>query len=272
MSLPDHISIQDYDYDLPRNRIAEHPVEKRDHSKLLVTDANSITADSFYKLDKHLPDGGMMVFNNTRVIRARLVFRKETGARIEIFCLEPMLPTAEINSAFEASSAVVWKCLIGNAKKWRSGKLRLDLGSEFGSLYAERIGETDGAFQVRFSWDQDKLPFAQILEAAGKVPLPPYIEREVIEKDTKRYQTIYAKHNGSVAAPTAGLHFTEEVLQSLRGKDIQFQNVILHVGAGTFKPVDHEDIRDHEMHTEQVIINRSLVEAILENEGPLTAV
>jgi S-adenosylmethionine:tRNA ribosyltransferase-isomerase len=271
MSIPGHISIKDYNYHLPHERIAEYPMEMRDHSQLLVMDSESIVRDAFYNLNNHMPEGGLMVFNNTRVIRARLIFRKETGARIEIFCLEPVLPTTEINSAFEAASPVSWKCLIGNAKKWRSGKLQLDLG-EIGTLYAERTGELAGAFEVRFSWDKENSHFAEILEAAGKVPLPPYIEREVVEEDIQRYQTIYAKHDGSVAAPTAGLHFTDEVMQSLKEKNVKFQNVILHVGAGTFKPVDHDDIHDHEMHNEQVVIRRSLLEDILSNEGPLTAI
>lgn len=272
--MPDlgYISINEYDYELPHERIAEYPVEKRDHSKLLVNAEKGIVESSFYNLHSHLPDGGLMVFNNTRVIRARLVFRKETGARIEIFCLEPMLPTSEINTAFEAPSPVSWKCLIGNAKKWRTGKLQMDLGEGLGHLYAERLGDADGAFLVRFSWEKPGESFAGILEAAGKVPLPPYIEREAEEDDSSRYQTIYAQHNGSVAAPTAGLHFTDEVLESLKNKGVAFQNVTLHVGAGTFKPVDQKDIRDHEMHTEQVVVNRELIEAVLNKDGPLTAV
>ena len=272
MPVPGQIRISEYDYDLPPERIAEYPVGRRDQSKLLVTSNDKITESPFYDLQQHLPDGGLIVFNNTRVIRARLVFRKETGARIEVFCLEPLLPGREINTAFETSSPVTWKCLIGNAKKWRSGKLTMDLGDELGHLYAERMGEAEGAFIVRFSWDRPAESFAGILEAAGKIPLPPYIEREVEENDTQRYQTIYARHNGSVAAPTAGLHFTDEVMDSLKDKGIGFQNVTLHVGAGTFKPVDQDDIRDHEMHTEQVVVRKELIEAVLRNEGPLTAV
>lgn len=269
-----HISMEAYNYDLPQGRIAEYPVEQRDHSKLLILSDKSPAEDVFYNLSKHLPSGGLMVFNNTRVIRARLVFYKETGARIEVFCLEPVLPTSEISKAFETTSPVTWKCMIGNAKKWRSGKLSMSMevdGVE-SILYAERVGQQDGVFLVEISWDPGETSFAAMIEATGKIPLPPYIEREAEEEDANRYQTIYANHDGSVAAPTAGLHFTTEVMDSLKSKDIAFDNVILHVGAGTFKPVSHEDIRDHEMHTEQIIIEKHLIESILSNNGPLTAV
>ncbi len=268
------ISMEVYNYDLPQDRIAEYPVDQRDQSRLLIMRDGVPRDDIFQHLPQYLPDGGMMVFNDTRVIRARLVFFKETGARIEIFCLEPVMPTAEIARAFEASSKVTWKCLIGNAKKWRSGKLDLTLqqGTENIKFYAERVGEKDGAFLVEFSWDCEKCSFAEMLDAAGKVPLPPYIDREVEEEDVNRYQTIYARQDGSVAAPTAGLHFTEEVLEEIRKKKVGIDHVTLHVSAGTFKPVSHDDIRDHEMHTEQVIISRNLVESLLENKGSLTAV
>jgi len=268
------ISMEDYVYDLPKERIAEYPLEQRDGSKLLVMRDDAPSEDIFRNIDSYLPANGLMVFNNTRVIRARLVFHKETGARIEVFCLEPVLPAAEIARAFESGTPVVWKCLIGNAKKWRNGKLGLLLHTSDGEVQfeAERISEADGAFLVRFYWDKPELSFAEVLEAAGKVPLPPYIEREAEEEDVSRYQTVYARHNGSVAAPTAGLHFTDEVLEKLKAKYIQLDNVTLHVSAGTFKPVSHDDIRDHEMHTEQVIIRKELLEKILENLGNITAV
>ncbi len=270
MSLPDKICMEEYFYDLPQSRIAAYPVAQRDHSKLLIRKGQELGQDKFYNVSDHLPPGGLMVFNNTRVIRARLLFKKDTGARIEVFCLEPVSPSPEINSAFEATSGTKWKCLIGNAKKWRSGTLSMRIGKT--ELRAERIGEMDGAFLVSFSWDPPELSFAHIIEAAGKIPLPPYIEREADEEDARRYQTIYAAHNGSVAAPTAGLHFTEEVMQKLEGIGISFANVILHVGAGTFKPVSDENIRDHEMHTEQIIIGKTLINQILKNQGKLTAV
>lgn len=270
MRLPFPINMEDYAYPLPQERIAEYPVEQRDHSRLLITNTDGIFQDHFYALKNHLPDHGLMVFNNTRVIRARLLFRKDTGARIEVFCLEPVEPTAEINRAFENSSGVTWKCLIGNAKKWRSGILELQLGDAV--LYAERMGEKENTFLVRFSWDPPDLSFAHIIEEAGKIPLPPYIDREAEEEDATRYQTIYAKYNGSVAAPTAGLHFTDEVMTSLREKKIRFGNVILHVGAGTFKPVADKDIRDHRMHTEQLIIRRELILQLLDQPGYILAV
>ena len=230
------LNMEHYFYELPQERIAEYPVPQRDLSRLLVMRGDRPEEDIFRNLPVYLPDGGMMVFNDTRVIRARLVFRKATGARIEVFCLEPMEPSAEISLAFGAASPVVWKCLIGNAKKWRSGKL------------------------------------LSMLEEAGKVPLPPYIQREAEEDDISRYQTVYARYDGSVAAPTAGLHFTDDVMEAIRKKNILTGNVTLHVSAGTFKPVSHADIHDHEMHTEQLVIRRRLVEDLLANKGSVTAV
>jgi S-adenosylmethionine:tRNA ribosyltransferase-isomerase len=268
------LNMEHYFYELPQERIAEYPVPQRDLSRLLVMRGDRPEEDIFRNLPAYLPDGGMMVFNDTRVIRARLVFRKATGARIEVFCLEPMEPSAEISLAFGAASPVVWKCLIGNAKKWRSGKLLSMLDSPSGafSFIAERTGEIDGAFMVRFSWDPAGLSFARVLEEAGKVPLPPYIQREAEEADISRYQTVYARYDGSVAAPTAGLHFTDDVMEAIRKKNILTGNVTLHVSAGTFKPVSHADIHDHEMHTEQLVIRRRLVEDLLANKGSVTAV
>ncbi|NQT76734.1 MAG: S-adenosylmethionine:tRNA ribosyltransferase-isomerase [Bacteroidetes bacterium] len=275
MVYPEHISMDDYHYELSQERIAEYPVKERDHSRLLLLKHDGISEDNFFNVDKHLPEGSLMVFNNTRVIRARLVFHKETGACIEVFCLEPVLPTHEINNTFESSSPVSWKCLIGNAKKWKSGRLSMPLSQDGrgNHLYAERAGEVDGAFLVKLSWDSSESSFAEIIEAAGKVPLPPYIEREAEEEDVNRYQTIYAAHNGSVAAPTAGLHFTEGVMHKLADRKIDFASVVLHVGAGTFKPVSHKDIRDHEMHTEQIIVSRELLQTLLnKKDRPLIAV
>jgi len=274
MGFPKQISMENYRYDLPQDRIAEYPVDQRDRSRLLILQNGTPAADVFHNLHKYLPDDGMMVFNDTKVIRARLVFHKDTGARIEVFCLEPVLPTAEIARAFDSKSPVTWKCLIGNAKKWRNGKLGMILETPSGhvNFEAEQLARADGAFLVRFSWDPSGLSFADVLDAAGKVPLPPYIEREAEEEDISRYQTIYARADGSVAAPTAGLHFTEEVIKSLKDRNIGIDHVTLHVSAGTFKPVSHDDIRDHEMHTEQVIISRKLLEALAVKQGTVTAV
>lgn len=266
--------MENYDYDLPGDRIADHPVGRRDRSRLLVMDGDQPQEDVFSNIHRYLPGGSLMVFNDTRVVRARLVFHKSTGARIEIFCLEPILPASEISKAFRAKGPVIWKCMIGNARKWRNGKLGIQLDGPHGAVYleAERIGEADGAFLVRFTWEPSSLTFAHVLEAAGKVPLPPYIERDAEEDDAVRYQTIYARNDGSVAAPTAGLHFTDEVLSSLSDKGIGTSRLTLHVSAGTFKPVEHDDICDHHMHTEQVLIPRTLVESLIISDRRVIAV
>lgn len=274
MKLPTSISMDQYVYELPPGRIAAYPSEQRDQSQLLVFSKGEPLRDCFSNLAPYMPGGGLMVFNNTRVIRARLLFYKPTGARIEVFCLEPVSPHSELSMAFEAHSPLVWKCLVGNARKWPEGKLSMSIraGGEEAVLYAEKAGEAGGTYLVGFSWEPAQIPFAEIIGSAGLVPLPPYIEREAEEADNERYQTIYARHHGSVAAPTAGLHFTPAVLQSLSEKNIHFENVTLHVGAGTFKPVAHDDIRMHEMHNEKIMIERNTVEALLKLRGPLTAV
>jgi S-adenosylmethionine:tRNA ribosyltransferase-isomerase len=274
MKLPSFISMDQYVYELPPERIAAYPSEQRDQSRLLVFRDDVPAGDCFTNLSRYMPEGGLMVFNDTRVIRARLLFQKPTGARIEVFCLEPVSPHGELSMAFEACSSVSWKCLVGNARKWSKGPLQMNIraGGEDAILYAGKSGEAGGAYLIDFWWEPAHIPFAEIIGLAGLVPLPPYIEREAEEADNERYQTIYARHHGSVAAPTAGLHFTPAVMKSLREKNIHFENVTLHVGAGTFKPVSHDDIRMHEMHNEKIIIQRDTVEALLKFRGLLTAV
>ena len=262
---PSEISIQDYNYPLPDSRIAQHPVQQRDKSKLLISNKGLIQESIFENIGEFLPSDSLIVFNDTKVIRARMQFKKETGARIEIFILEPLSPTKEIQNAFQVSSSCQWKCLIGNAKKWKSGQLKLEV--EFQGkkveLFAEKKEAIGNSFRVVFSWNPSELTFSDILMANGSIPLPPYMKRDTNKEDIERYQTIYAKHQGSVAAPTAGLHFTDDVIKNLVNKNIKENYVSLHVGAGTFKPVSSEQIKDHEMHTEQVVIHKELVEDLL---------
>jgi S-adenosylmethionine:tRNA ribosyltransferase-isomerase len=251
------INIQAYDYDLPDTRIAQFPLERRDQSKLLVARGGNISEDNFSNLTNHLPAGSLAVFNETRVVHARLLFQKESGSVIEIFCLEPMAPFRDYHQSFQQKEQVDWICLVGNSKRWKEGKLELSLDQNNHSLkiIAERVRkQDDGTSQVRFSWSPADLTFAEILELAGRIPLPPYISRKPVNKDETTYQTVYAKQDGSVAAPTAGLHFTETVMEALEKKNIDLLKFILHVGAGTFKPVSSDNLAGHEMHAEQVYL------------------
>lgn len=259
MNIP-AINISDYSYPLPDERIARFPLEKRDLSKLLVAENGALTDAAFKNIAEFIPAGSLLVFNNTRVIRARLVFRKEEGARIEVFCLQP-------DGAYGQMGHATWKCFIGNAKRWKSGDLTMTVDTSNGPLLltAARLQPVGDAHLVSFSWDRSDMPFEQVLEFAGKVPLPPYLNREPVESDAERYQTIYAEFNGSVAAPTAGLHFTPEVLLSLEARGCNFDYLTLHVGAGTFKPVSAGDARDHQMHEEEVIVEKSFILRLLQN-------
>ncbi|MCP4553487.1 MAG: S-adenosylmethionine:tRNA ribosyltransferase-isomerase, partial [Bacteroidetes bacterium] len=209
-----------------------------------------------------------LIFNETKVIQARILMQKETGAKIEIFCLEPHSPTTEISSAFQLCNSVVWKCFIGNAKKWKTGKLFMDVKNADTPfiLYAEKVGTVENAHLVELSWDPPQITFAEVLKYVGLVPLPPYLAREAVDDDKKNYQTIYAKYEGSVAAPTAGLHFTDQVFESLKKKNITFDFLSLHVGAGTFVPVSTENVAQHIMHTEKVIIKRESIQQLLNKE------
>ena len=262
------IKISEYNYNLPEEKIAFYPLEKRDQSKLLIRQNKEISEDIFTNIDHHLPEGARLYFNNTKVVRARLIFKKPTGARIELFVLEPVSPVTEIQQAFQITGTAEWKCFIGNAKKWKNDALEMEFehdGIKY-HLKAEKGEKIDNAFLVKFSWSPEEITFAELLEEIGKIPLPPYINREAGESDTQRYQTIYALHDGSVAAPTAGLHFTESVFEKLSKKNISNGFVTLHVGAGTFKPVDAEMIGDHNMHHEQILVDRQTIQELIKRD------
>ncbi len=253
-----NIDIQAYDYPLQDHQIAQYPLRERDQSKLIIFKNDKIESSTFEHITDYLPADSLLVYNETKVVQARIPFQKKTGARIEIFCLEPIKPTQEIQEAFALKSGVTWKCLVGNSKKWKEGKLELTIGDAV--LYAERIDkELDYSF-IEFTWNPKSLSFAEILDRAGNIPLPPYMKREAEEIDKQTYQTIFAKQKGSVAAPTAGLHFTEGVFQSLEEKNIKREAVTLHVGAGTFKPVTASSIEEHIMHSEQIWLEKSTIQ------------
>lgn len=263
---PRKISIEDYSYPLPGNRIAAYPKEERDSSKLLICREGQITGDIFRNITSYLPQGSLVIFNNTRVVEARIIFHKPTGAKIEIFCLEPGDQYADPTTALTTPGSVIWKCFVGNASAWNK---ELVLEKKMGArlIQAEMIGKQNDHFLVKLSWEPQQLSFAEILHEAGMIPLPPYIKRKAEFTDTERYQTVYADHLGSVAAPTAGLHFTTNILDQLPLKNIKKDFVTLHVGAGTFKPVKTGAMEDHEMHAEYIEIRRSLVENIYNNTG-----
>lgn len=267
-SLPD---IDDFDYRLPEERIAKFPVEVRDESRLLINNGNTITDDRFYHIANYLPEKSLLVLNNTKVVRARLFFKKATGATIEIFCLEPVSPTREIQMAFAQTGTAVWRCYVGNARRWKGETLQMAM-NENGMVSAKKLQKDGDSFLIEFSWQPETKTFAEVLESAGRIPLPPYLNRESIENDAKTYQTVYAHYDGSVAAPTAGLHFTERVFRSLLPKKISHAYLTLHVGAGTFKPVGQEGIAAHDMHTEQMLVSRQLIEKLIINAGKTIAV
>jgi len=264
MHQPASLSIDEYDYPLPQERIAQYPLAQRDESKLLVH-TNHIQEATFKDIASFLPENSRLVFNNTRVVQARLNFQKESGALIEIFCLEPVSPTREIQEAFLQKEEGIWKCLVGNRKKWKKDALSLsfNVNGQKGHLNAERVEDIDESSLIRFSWFPKELSFAEVLEQSGKIPLPPYMHRKAEENDRVRYQTIYAEHNGSVAAPTAGLHFTKTVFDTLKTKNISTAYVTLHVGAGTFKPVSEDEVGKHKMHAEQILIERAFIENLI---------
>ncbi|MDX9883974.1 MAG: S-adenosylmethionine:tRNA ribosyltransferase-isomerase [Prolixibacteraceae bacterium] len=266
---PGNIAISDYNYFLPDEKIAKYPLPQRDQSKLLVWKNHCVEDHVFSKLPDLLPENSLLIFNNTKVIRARLLFEKETGARIELFCLDPYQP-ADYQLAFQQTQACSWKCMVGNLKKWKGGTLkkRLDIDGQTIRLSAEKISANGPCMIIRFSWDNAGFEFSRIIEHAGILPIPPYLNRETEESDLQRYQTVYSKIKGSVAAPTAGLHFTEEIFRKIGEKGHQTQELTLHVGAGTFQPVKSETIQAHQMHAEQVYITRQLVEKLLQHEGP----
>jgi len=270
----EQLHITDYDYPLPDERIAKYPLEKRDASKLLLYDDGIISESIFSNLADYIPSESLMIFNNTRVIHARLLFRKETGAQIEVFCLSPADPE-DYAMNFAAKQHCSWHCMIGNAKRWKDDILTMKIengGNGILTLSAEKTAVTDKDTTVRFSWNDDTLSFSEILEIAGKLPIPPYLNRPAETKDDETYQTVYSRIEGSVAAPTAGLHFTDDVMTSLRHKGIATAEVTLHVGAGTFRPVKSETIGEHEMHTEFISVPKETIKAIYENKYPLVVV
>ena len=275
-----NISIEDYNYPLPDERIAKYPLSERDASKLLVLKDNNISSSHFNEIGDFLPKDSLLIFNETKVVRARLQFTKESGAAIEIFCLEPISGNGDYQVAFSSKSPSRWKCLVGNSRRWKNETISLRLYESTSQqvnestsqsqcqcqiLHAERLEKNDNYSVVEFSWEPAELSFAEVLEAAGEIPLPPYLHREAEESDRERYQTVFAKHEGSVAAPTAGLHFTNELITNLKERGITFEEVTLHVGAGTFRPVSSETIGEHEMHSETIVVKKSCIENLIRN-------
>ena len=273
MEDPRHIRIKDFSYPLEDSRIAKFPLSQRDHSKLLVYDKKDISEDVFMNVDRYLEPGEMIVFNNTRVIQARMHFHRKSGARIEVFLLEPYCP-ADYALNFQSQHQTQWLCLIGNLKKLKDEYLEKELQTPKGDtiLRAQRLREEGTSHLVSFTWDNENLTFSDILEYFGELPIPPYLNRETQESDKTTYQTVYSKIKGSVAAPTAGLHFTPDVLERLRKKGCDMREITLHVGAGTFKPVKSEQIEGHEMHTEWISVPRAVIQALIEHDGWCTAV
>ena len=274
-----HIRISDYNYDLPDTRIAKYPLAQRDHSKLLLYKHGKLSEEIFYNLSDHVPADSLMVFNNTRVIQARIHFRKDTGALIEVFLMEPAVP-ADYEQMFQTNGRCSWLCMVGNLKKWKIGDLhrtfnikghQVTLTATMDRKYAShQVGGTN--CWVDFTWDDPQINFADILETVGELPIPPYLNRETQESDKTTYQTVYSKIKGSVAAPTAGLHFTENVLKTIDDNKIVRDEVTLHVGAGTFKPVKSDEIEGHNMHTEYIVVQRHTFENLLKHKCEAIAV
>lgn len=271
---PKEIHISDYNYPLPDELIAKHPLEQRDACRLLVCSPDGSLDDRvFTDLPSLLPQDALLVYNNTRVINARLRMHKESGALIEIFCLEPVAP-ADYEQAFAATGSCTWSCFVGNSKRWKQGELvaQIEVDGLPATLRAERVERSDNASKVRFSWDEPRLTFARIIAAIGEIPIPPYLNRATEESDGRDYQTVFGRIDGSVAAPTAGLHFTNAVLADIAARGIERREVTLHVGAGTFQPVKSEAVGDHAMHSEFIAVERSLIEDLARTERPVIAV
>ena len=277
------IRISDYNYTLPDERIAKYPVAERDHSKLLVYQHGTISEDHFYNLPNYLPAGALLVYNNTRVIRARMLFRKPTGAHIEIFLLEPYTP-ADYEQTFQSQERCSWLCLVGNQKKWKEGQLQrvLQIDGRDIVLTATHLGPYGTSQLIEFRWECSDstaangksvgCPFSDIIDAAGELPIPPYLNRQTEETDNTTYQTVYSRIKGSVAAPTAGLHFTPAVLSDIDARGLEREEVTLHVGAGTFRPVKSENVADHEMHSEHISVTRATLLRLIAHDGKAIAV
>jgi S-adenosylmethionine:tRNA ribosyltransferase-isomerase len=272
MNLNLHIS--DFNYPLPAERIAQYPPAERDFSKLLIfKGAQGITHDRFINISNYLTGNSLLVFNNTRVIHARLLFTSDSGSTIEIFCLKPVEP-AQYETVFKKTGECIWECMVGNLRRWKGQVLQqyINDGKKSIVLRAEILSKTRYGHHIRFSWSDSSTTFGELLESIGLIPLPPYIKRHPVDTDTYRYQTIYACKDGSVAAPTAGLHFTEAILEQLQNMNIRSANITLHVGAGTFLPVKYERIEDHPMHAEEFAVSLSTLEILLNHTGPLVAI
>ena len=268
MTDPRNISIKGYTYSLPEERIAKYPLAERDASKLLIFKVGEITEDIYRNISHHIPENSLLVFNNTKVVEARLLFQKPTGGVIEVFCLEPHEHYADITTAMLQKGKVLWQCLVGGVSKWKKGQLlekKISRGEKEIILRAAYIEKRNDTFIIELSWSPNELSFAEVLHHAGAIPLPPYIKRKAEESDAERYQTVYANVDGSVAAPTAGLHFTDYIFNQLKEKSIQTDYVTLHVGAGTFKPVKSETMAEHDMHAEWMDVSRTTIENILNN-------
>ncbi|HEX8428611.1 S-adenosylmethionine:tRNA ribosyltransferase-isomerase [Hymenobacter sp.] len=272
---PRLLSIQDYTYTLPTERIAPEPLPDRDQSRLLVYRGGHITDQTFRSLPTELPQDTLLVFNDTKVVQARLFCRKPSGGQIELFCLEPVAPHSAIELAMQQTGECVWKCLVGNGKRWKNGLILLDFTAQgqAATLTAERMEATDGYSLIKFNWQPATLPFAEVLRGAGHLPLPPYLNREDTEADAVRYQTVYAAHEGAVAAPTAGLHFSDAVVADLVAQGVAMTRVTLHVGAGTFQPVKAARMADHAMHGEPFVVQAAVLRQLLAHHPrPVVAV
>ena len=268
---PSDLAIADFTYDLPDERIALYPLAQRDASKLLVYKGGQISETIFTQLPNQLPKNSFLVFNETRVISARLFFENRNNKRIEIFCLEPAEEIGTPYQGLERTASVRWKCMVGHLKSWKEEVLELVAGDL--KLQAKKIGREAALVEIEFNWTPEEYTFAQVLEICGQLPIPPYLNRATEESDNKQYQTVYSRKEGSVAAPTAGLHFTSEVFKALEAKNIQTAQLVLHVGAGTFQPVKAEKIADHQMHAEYIEISRQLIERLLDqSDEPVIAV
>ena len=265
------IYIADYNYPLPDERIAKYPLAERDHSKLLVYRNGQVSEDVFYRVGDYIAPDSLLIYNNTRVIQARLEFHKATGARIEIFCLEPIAPH-DYQLSLGSTTGCTWKCMVGNVKKWHDESLELRVESLGVTLRAYKEQTMGNTFAIRFEWNGDNISFAEILDAAGELPIPPYLNRKTEESDKTTYQTVYSRIKGSVAAPTAGLHFTDKVLNDLRNRGIETDEVTLHVGAGTFLPVKTADANEHTMHTEIITVPKETIKHIISKLGKIVAV
>lgn len=270
---PQHIHIEDYNYLLPEEKIAKYPLEKRDNSKLLLYQNRQISESVFSSIHEYIPQNSLLIYNNTKVIQARLHFKKTTGAQIEIFCLEPNQPH-DYALILQETKKCSWLCLIGNLKKWKEGELSKDIyiNNEKIILTARRIDSFGDSHIIEFEWNNEKVMFSDLLESGGELPIPPYLNRNTEEKDKETYQTVFSKIKGSVAAPTAGLHFTPEVFTHLKEKGIKTDEVTLHVGAGTFKPVKSETIEGHTMHSEFICVSKETIQNLLDHEEKVIAV